>query len=299
MKRALFRAGLLLAASVAVTACGQEATGQVAAVVNGEEITLQEINAELGTANIPEGADREAAQQAALQRIVERRLLAQAAREEGMDQTPEFLLRQRQLENALLIQLLSQRTERSTQVPDQAAIDDYIAENDSMFGERAIFTLDRIQFPMPEDLSRLQVLEDDHSMEEVAATLNRLNIEFSRGPAQMDSLRLGPERLERVRALPEGEPFVLPENGLVTVAVITGSASQPITGEQARPLALQAMRSESVNEALQQRLTAAKAQAEIEYQEGFAPPSPEASGTPSPAAPGTAPATAPAPQDSE
>lgn len=281
MKRSLFKAGLLLAACTVISGCAKEATGQVAAVVNGEEVTLQEINAELGAANIPEGADKEAAQQAALQRIVERRLLAQAAEEEGLNQTPEFLLRQRQLEDALLVQLLSQRTERSTQVPDQAAIDRYIAQNDAMFGDRTIFTLDRIQFPVPSDMSRLQVLEDDHSMEEVAATLNRLNIRFSRGPAQMDSLQLGAERLERVRSLPDGEPFVLPENGMITVAVITDATSRPITGEQARPLALRAMRSERVTEALQQRLQTAKAQAEIEYQEGFAPPSADASETPS------------------
>ena len=88
--------------AVLLGGCQKEATGQVAAVVNGEEITLQEINAELAQLQVPEGVDRAQVQQAALQRIVDRRLLAQAAKEDGLDATPEFLVRHRQLEDALL-----------------------------------------------------------------------------------------------------------------------------------------------------------------------------------------------------
>ena len=70
--------------AVLLGGCQKEATGQVAAVVNGEEITLQEINAELAQLQVPEGVDRAQVQQAALQRIVDRRLLAQAAKEDGL-----------------------------------------------------------------------------------------------------------------------------------------------------------------------------------------------------------------------
>lgn len=271
MKAFTFKVSLLLACSCIVAACSQEATGQVAAVVNGDEITLQEINAELGSTNLPEGADKKAAQQAALQRIVERRLLAQAAKDDGLDETPDYLLRRRQLDDALLAQLLSQRAERTAKVPEQAEIDAYIAKNGQLFGQRTIYTIDRIQFPAPSDFKRLSVLEDAHSMTEVAQVLNRLKIEFQREPAQMDSLQLGPQRSEQVRALPQGEPFVIPENGMVTVGVITGTSVEPLTGENARPVALQIMRSQQTNDALQQRLKTVKTQAKIEYQDGFAP----------------------------
>lgn len=91
MKQLLIAA--LLAGTSLLAACDQEPTGQVAAVVNGEEITLQEINAELAGLNVPQGVDEKRVRQAALQRIVDRRLLAQAAKEEGVDQSPEFLVR--------------------------------------------------------------------------------------------------------------------------------------------------------------------------------------------------------------
>src|ERR1043166_1152046 len=84
MKRSTITVSLAMS-MVLLAGCAKKAEGQVAAVVNGEEITLQEVNAELGDGNVPEGAAGAAARQTALQRIVQRRLLAQTARDEGLD----------------------------------------------------------------------------------------------------------------------------------------------------------------------------------------------------------------------
>lgn len=264
--------GALALVLVSLQACNKEATGQVAAVVNGDEITLQEINAELGSANIPEGVDKKVVQQAALQRIIERRLLAQTAEEEGLDKTPEFLIRERQLRDALLIQLMGQKAERSQKVPDQQAIDTFIAESPAMFGNRQVFTVDRIQFPMPADPSKLQQLKDDHSMAAVATRLQQLGVDFQRDSAQLDTAKLGDERLKQIQTLPAGEPFVLTENGMVMVGVITGERSAPLAGTEARPLAVKALQSKQFEDSMQQRMKQAKAAADIKYQDGFAPP---------------------------
>ncbi|WP_411291638.1 SurA N-terminal domain-containing protein [Sphingorhabdus sp.] len=251
--------------------CDKKPEGQVAAVVNGDEITLKEINAEIGTANIPEGADSKEIQKAALQRIVERRLLAQAAQEDGLDKTPEFLIRSRQVNDALLVQLLGQRAEKSFQVPDQAAIDKFMADNPSMFAGRKMYVVDRIQFALPADMSKLKSLESSHSMEEVAAQLNSLGIKFERGPAKMDSAQLGQQRLNQILALPSGEPFVIPENGMVTVAIITGES--PLVGNKAEmaQMATQALRRQALGKTLEDRLKQARAKGDIKYQPEFAP----------------------------
>ena len=255
--------------------CEKEPEGQVAAVVNGEEITLQEINAEVGDANIPEGIDKEVIQKAALSRIVERRLLAQSAREEDLDKTPEYLIRRRQLEDSLLVQLLGKRAERTLRVPDQQAVDKYMAENPSMFAGRKVFTIDRIQFPLPGNMEQLKSLEDDHSMTDVAAKLDKLGIKYQRRAAKMDSAQLGQKRLDQIKALPEGEPFVIPENGMVTVAVITGESPVSAEGADMGPMAMQAMRNQELAKALQERLKQARAKGDIKYQPQFAPSSDE------------------------
>jgi EpsD family peptidyl-prolyl cis-trans isomerase len=257
--------------------CQKQATGQVAAVVNGDEITLQEVNAELAQMQIPEGADKAKAQKAALERIVDRRLLAQAARDDGMDKTPEFLIRSRQLEDALLVQLMGQRIGRSTAVPEPSAVDAFISKNPALFSGRTIYTVDRIQFPVPAHLESLKALEQDHSMDAVAARLRQMGIQFTRGPAQLDSALLGQERLDRIRSLAPGEPFVLFDGGMITVAEITASEPKPVGNDQARPAAVQIMRNQSLSAAMRQRLDAEKAKAEIKYQKGFSPPAPATS----------------------
>ena len=243
--------------ALSLSACDKEATGQVAAVVNGEEITLQEINAELGSAAIPEGVDK--------------KLVQQAARDDELDKTPDYLLRERQLRDALLVQLMGQRAERALKVPGEQEIDKFIADNPVMFAERKILAVDRIQFAMPKNVDQLKALENDHSMEAVAARLKQMGIEFRRDATQIDSAALGQQRLQQIRALPAGEPFVVPENGAVTVGVVTGERAEPVPAANARPMAVQAIRNKQMSETMQQRLKQSRTSAEIQYQPGFAP----------------------------
>jgi hypothetical protein len=92
----------------------------------------------------------------------------------------------------------------------------------------------------------------------------------------MDSAQLGQERMSEILSLPRSEPFIFPEGGAVTAAVITAETKQPIVGEQAQTLAVQAMRNKGLMDVLQQRLKSARAEAKIEYQDGFAPSEPAA-----------------------
>jgi EpsD family peptidyl-prolyl cis-trans isomerase len=262
----------LLACLTVLTACDKKATGQVAAVVNGEEITLQEINTELGAMSVPEGADKTMVQKAALQRIIERRLLAQVARDEGLDKTPDFIARRRQMEEGLLVQLLGRNASRTSNVPDQAKISAYIEDNPALFSNRTVYTLDRIQFPMPSDPEVLKTFEDDQSMDAVAAQLRELGIEYTREPGRLDSAQVGQKAMDEILALPRTEPFIFPEGGMVTAAVITGEAKQPTAGDQAQAAAVQSLQNKGLMEVLQRRLKAARDKAEIEYQDDFRPP---------------------------
>lgn len=281
------------AACTLLSACNKEATGQVAAIVNGDEITLQEINAEIGNSNANAQGDAvKAVRQAALQRIIERRLMATAARDDGLDKTPEYLIRQRQLEDSLLVQLMVERTRRSMAVPDSRAIDRYIAEHPAMFAQREALAVDQIQFPTPADTATLRGLESVHSMDGVAAFLNEHKIPFRRGRTTMDSAQIPAQILRQISALPAGEPFVVPAGAVVNVGVIVGRQANATPADQARPLAVQAMTNERMGQTLQQRLTAARTAAKIEYQDGFAPPAgANAAGAAAPAAGAAAPAT--------
>lgn len=273
-KHALRRIGLVatVALGVALAGCSKKPTDQVVAVVNGEEISLPELNAELGNAQVPAGVDKKMVQQQLLQRLVDRRLLAQAAKEQGLDRDPAFIVEQRRVNESLLVEKLAKRTNDTIPVPTAADIDKFIAGNPSLFAGRQVYNVDQIAFATPADASRLKALEPAKTMGEVTAVLQQLGIQFQRANRAVDSATVPPEQMQKILSLPKGEPFVVPSNGQVTVNVIVGSKAEPLPDTQARAMAVRALRAQSLSKLGEARLKEARAKAKVEYQTGFAPP---------------------------
>jgi peptidyl-prolyl cis-trans isomerase C len=273
---------LTLAATLALAlaACSKEPTGQIVAVVNGEEISLTELNDELRDANIPQNADKKIVLRNVLQRVIDRRLLAQAAKEQGVDRDPSYIATQRRMTEQLLVELYAKKASEGVKVPDAAAINKFISENPAMFAQRKLYKLDQVAFDMPANPSVLKQFERDHSIDAVMTTLGRLNIQYQRGAGQLDSATVPAALVKQVDALPPGEPFVVPMNGKVIVSVVTGQSITPVPETEARRMAAGAMRSKGLQSIGESRVKEARAKAKIDYQPDYAPTSgPGATGT--------------------
>lgn len=265
------RLALLGAVFLSLHACNGEPTGQVLAIVNGEEITQAELNAEIAELPSAIAGDKEAIRRQMLQLIIDRRLMAQVAKEEGFDRNPEFLTRERRLRETLLVQLYGQKQAETVRVPEGAVVKKYLAENPGKFSERANYLVDQIIFDIPSDPQVLTALEADKSLADVERTLKRFNIEYARGENSLDTANVPSPTLKQILSLPAGEPFVIPAQGRVTVSVITGRQPVPTSEQEAAPLAAQEMRAQSLNKLLRTRLEEARAKADISYQDGLAP----------------------------
>lgn len=269
MRSKMITVALLATAAVSISGCKRAATGQVVAVVNGEEVSLSELNSELQ--NAPQGGDKTALRAAALQNLINRKLMVQQAHDRGIDKDPEFLQRQRRMNDELMISMLGNQVTKNVPVPSQSDIDSYIAAHPDMFGSRTIYPADQIVFAQPEDASRLKALEADHTLDAVAARLTQMGIQFARQKGQLDTAATPPELLAQIKRLPAGEPFVLAANGRVIVSVLGAPQVQPITGDQARRIAAEAIRRQAVSDIAKKQVEQARASAKIEYQPGFAP----------------------------
>jgi peptidyl-prolyl cis-trans isomerase C len=267
-----------------VGGCEKKVGGQVVAVVNGEEVTQQEVNAELQAANIPATADKKAVMAQVVQQIVDRKLLVQKAKAEGLDKSPNYLEQLRRGEDALIINLLTTKAAKGVALPDATAVDKFISENPTLFSQRKRYTLDQISFAQPTDQTVLRQLEPAHSLEAVAATLSAAGIQFTRGSGEIDTAMLPPPVAAKIAALPAGEPFVAPDKGRIVASVITATTPAPTPEAQARPAALELLRRQSLGTVMQKQLDAARSAAKITYQPGFTPAK-----TPVPGASATAP----------
>lgn len=261
---------LLLASALTVSGCKRAATGQVVAVVNGEEVSLSELNGELQRAGA-QGGDKKVVQAAALQSLIDRKLLVQQARDRGIDKDPDYLQQQRRLNDELMISMLGKQVTKNVPVPATTEVDQYVAANPGMFAQRTIYALDQLQFAAPEDRSKLKALESDHSLDEVASTLTQMGIKFARQKGVMDSAQTPPGLIKQITALPPTEPFVLASGGRVVVSVIADRRVQPLEGDNARQLATQVIRRDAVADIAKKQVKQARDSAKIEYQPGFTP----------------------------
>ncbi|MEM9085913.1 MAG: EpsD family peptidyl-prolyl cis-trans isomerase [Pseudomonadota bacterium] len=271
MHHSTARVAFIGMASLALYACNSEPTGQVLAVVNGEEITQAELNAEIDSLPSVPNSDAETVRRQILQRIIDRRLMAQLAKEEALDREPEFIMRERRLREEALVQYFSQKQAETIRIPSGEEVQLYLDENPGKYKERTAYLVDQIVFAFPGDSGVFQALESDNSLEEVEETLESFNVEFTRGNNTLDSAVVPNEVLQQIIALPPGEPFVVPSQGRVTVSVIVDQRPVETRESEVTPLAAQEIRNEDLNEVLRGQLDQARAQADISYKEGMEP----------------------------
>jgi peptidyl-prolyl cis-trans isomerase C len=266
------RSKIVLAIGLALmaSACDKKAEGQTVAIVNGEEITAAELNAELANANVRQGADRDQARARVLQAMIDRRLLAQQAKTDGLDKSPEYLNRQRRTNEELLIRMLASRQIDTAQLPSNSEIQRFQASHPWMFEKREQWALEQVRFAMPTDAAVRAKIDAAKSLDEITKILTVAGIAFTRQKNRLDTA-IVPQNLYGQLAGSGSEPFVIPVGNQAVASVITAREPAPIAGEQARPIAVAAMRREQAAKLMQNRLTSIRQAAKIEYKEGFAP----------------------------
>jgi EpsD family peptidyl-prolyl cis-trans isomerase len=261
-----------IAACLAIlAACDKKAEGQTVAVVNGEEITLSELNFELGLANVPPGADKAMVRSQVLQLMIDRRLVADQAKQEGVDTTPDYLSRKRRSEEDLLISMLSERRLKSIPVPSVRETDAYIASHPAIFANRQIWELAQVQYQPPTDASVQGEIDKTHSYSELLAVLKKHGSSVTEKKSRLDTVVVPADLYRQISTLPVGEPFIVRAGDRAIASVIVGREPQPIVGDEARPIAAAALRKEQAAKDMAKRVSDLRKAAKIEYQKGFAP----------------------------
>lgn len=264
-------AAALIAVLMATSGCDKQATGQSVAVVNGEEISQTELNAELQAANVPESVDKKEVMPQLLQRVIDRRLVAQRAAEQGIDKTPDFLGKQRRMNENLLIGLYGERQADTVKVPTAQEINAFIAANPTMFQGREVLALNQLIFDRPADLNVLKGLQNAHSLDAVAAALGQLGIPFQRNQGRLDTATVPPAIAKQINGLPPGEPFVVPAGNKIVVSSIAGRQSAAMPPQESQRIAAEQIRRQKLGDMMDRQLKEMRAAAKIEYQPGFEP----------------------------
>ena len=295
-----------------VAGCNDKAkapSGQVVATVNGEDITVHELNSELQQLRAPASAPRKQVEKVALARVIERKMLADAARKRGLDKNPQFLLAECRGEEGLLVQALQTDIAQKVPTTTREAAEKFMSDNPGLFAQRKIMTIDQIQFLRGANFASLP-LGPAKTMADVQKVLTDNKVDFRRAPVQLDALTVNPAltaEIEKIRARNAEEVFMFADQPqgapapIMYVNHVTATRVEPFIGEKAIAFAQQVMQRQEVQKRLVAELKTFQAEAKdkIKYAANYGPPElPKAPGTapaaPAPATAAPAKATAPA-----
>lgn len=254
---------------VACSGCEKKAEGQSVAVVNNEEITSSELNAELANANVSGTADRKQATNRVLQSLVDRRLLAAQARKDGIDQSPEYISRQRRLNEDLLIGIMASRQMDTGKLPTDTEIAAFQAKQPQAFAKRELWKLDQLQYETSGDAGLAGKIMQTKSLEQLASVLTAARVPFQRGKNQLITSVIPPDTYPRLASLPPGEPFIVASGNRSVASSIASREPSPLIGAAARTEAVNLIRRQSSSQGMQQRLKDLRSSAKITYKEGF------------------------------
>jgi EpsD family peptidyl-prolyl cis-trans isomerase len=274
-----------LALLVGLSACDQAAKapeGQVVATVDGKEVTIHEMNAELAQLQNRGNAPRKLLESVALARVIERKMLAEEARKRNLDKNPQFLLIKQRADESLLVQALQADVQAKVQPTTREGAQKFVSENPQIFGDRKIFSLDQIAFLQPANFDQLP-LKQAKNMAAVERMLIDANIEYRRAPQQLDSLTLNPKLTDEIVRLTNAsnpEPFMYADQPqgapapVIYINGVTGTKAQPFAGERAIAFAQQILQRQEVQKRLSTELKKWQEayKAKTTYGKGYGPP---------------------------
>lgn len=255
---------------------GGEPKGQVVATVDGKEVTVLELRAELGNFSSRDQSVVKAAQQQALQRIIMRKLLADEARKQKLDKSSDFALQVQRGEETLLAQLYQRKLAEKIKQPTKSDADAYVASHPNQFGARKVLVLDQI-IAAPNKIApeRLQPLK---TLGEVKALLEADGVPYQENTATLDTLSANPGLITAIQKLPPGEIFVIPQGGALMFNQITSSRDAPMRGDPAAAYAVNAIRQQKAQEVVEKSVTDMRkaAESKIVYNPAYKPQAPKA-----------------------
>lgn len=264
---------VLIAASTAfVTAgCGDKKIGngatQVAAKVNNEEITVEQISTMLQQQRGVKPDQAELASRQVLERLIDQELALQKAAELRLDREPRVMQQLEAARRELLSRAYLERAAESASKATPEEVARYYEATPALFKERRIYSLQEIAIEAkPEEIARLRTrLEEARGINEFVEYLKANEIRFSASQAVRAAEQLPLASLNTFAAMKDGQAVLTVTPNGAQVIVLAGSRSQPVTLEQATAAIEQFLVNERKREVIAKDIKTLRDAARIQY----------------------------------
>ena len=270
----LFLPLLIIGLSVGVTACSKKDESaakkddtQVVAKVNGDEITIHQVNfllSRMGPMNEEQG---KVASKQVLSNLVELQLLKQKAIEAKLDKDPNVLQALESQKDQLLAQAYLQKQMTSAPKPSATEIDAFYNSHPELFEKRRVFRLQELIV----NIQKEQYAETEASLKaikginEIATWLKDKNYQFSINSNVKTAEQLPMELLKRLQPLKDGELLIVPTDKSFNIVHLAASKTESVTRDKAKPVIEQYFLNQNKSTLAQKEVVALNEKAKIEF----------------------------------
>jgi len=261
--------------------------GQALASVNGTDITVHQVNAELGNAQLAAGANAPELQKRALEQVIDRELLAAKAVEAKLDRDPAVMLAIERNKSQVLAQAYLQSRLGAAARPSKTEIAAYIEKHPELFSQRKVYDLRYLAMPaaaMTDEVAGL--VEQAKSLDDLAAALHAHNVAFTESRGYRSSADLPGPLLANLDTVMKRPVFTMRDNNQALLASLTYVKDDPVPAAQAEQQVAQYLARTKAATVAQEEVARLRSQAKIDYAKGSEPASAQ------PAAPSAAEKTA-------
>lgn len=265
--RALCAALMLVAAGL--SACGDKAKdkkpGQALASVNGEEVTVLQLNEEMQRAGVPAGQQDVAAKQL-LQVLIDRTLLEEAAAKEKIDRDPKVMQAVDRARSLIVAQAYLQKRIGSVAHPSAAEVEDYFNKHPAFFSNRKQFSMDELVIGGNALTPEVRAAADQaKSLEEVAVWLDAHKVKFGRSQITRSTADVPEALSSKLLGTPKGQIFVVKESQRAMFIAVTEVKEAPVSLPVATPQIEQYLVTQKNKEFAAAELQRLHAGAKIDY----------------------------------
>jgi len=245
----------------------------VAAKVNGDEITVHQIDQALSRANVPDTQQKQAQTQM-LERLIDQQLLVQQAVQKRLDRDAHVLAlvdaAKRQILAQAYLEQVAQGAPKST--PQQ--IKAFYLEHPELFEDRRLYRLKEMAVAAPPDLqpqlraevARLERQRDKaRTMSELARWLQSHNIKFQTNLSVQAAEQLPSELVGKIHQMKDGDLLVVSRGNAMVVTQLDRSQRAPLSEEQAGPYIEQILQHRRRLDLSSETLSRLRTSAKLEY----------------------------------
>lgn len=267
------RWALALCGAILVSCSTEEGavSSQVAARVNGSEITIHQLNNQLARSGLSSEGETKDVAKKILDSLIDEELLVQQAVERKLDRDPIVMQKIEEAKRRVLSQAYVERLVYSFSAPTAQEVKSYYVEHPELFAKRKIYkwhafliSQDRFNPALKTSLDKIRTATD------IASILKSQSIDFREETLQWPAEQMPMELLRTASQIGIGDIVPFGREKQMALMQLESAAEQPVDEIQAQAAIQKYLINSRNQDLLQNTLKQLRTAAQITYMDQFA-----------------------------